>query len=259
MSEADAAVAIVHTDRLPESVLLMRRTERENDPWSGHWSFPGGRREPEDHELLCTALRELEEECGVRLGREHLEAALPVTLARRRVGRFLVVAPFVFLVESELPAEPHLEEAVEARWVPLNILRDPARHALRRVPGLPPEVLFPAIDLNAVPLWGFTYRLITEWLGLVPKDAPFEQAGFGSARALLEFLLARGLRLAHGWIDGENTKIAAVKGTIPVEDVLAHASAPTLHIPHLNRLEVRSDSVRVTGLAFEEYLIRAAG
>ena len=40
-------------------------------------SFPGGRREPKDCDLLHTALRELEEECGIHLARERLEAALP--------------------------------------------------------------------------------------------------------------------------------------------------------------------------------------
>ena len=51
MPDADAAVAIVHARDAAASVLLIRRAERESDPWSGHWSFPGGRREPEDGDL----------------------------------------------------------------------------------------------------------------------------------------------------------------------------------------------------------------
>ena len=73
MTEAEAAVAIVQAHGERESVLLMRRAEREGDSWSGHWSFPGGWRQAGDRDLLCTALRELEEECGVRLAREHLQ------------------------------------------------------------------------------------------------------------------------------------------------------------------------------------------
>jgi 8-oxo-dGTP pyrophosphatase MutT (NUDIX family) len=85
VAQPAAAVAIVHARGAEESVLLIRRTEREDDPWSGHWSFPG--RDPEDIDLVHTALRELAEECGIALSRESLEAALPPTWAGRRVGQ----------------------------------------------------------------------------------------------------------------------------------------------------------------------------
>jgi len=81
MVEPEAAVAIVRTRGPRRSILLMRRSERKEDSWSGHWSFPGGRRDPDDPDLLHTALRELKEECGVRLDRKHMGAAY-----RRRVG-----------------------------------------------------------------------------------------------------------------------------------------------------------------------------
>jgi 8-oxo-dGTP pyrophosphatase MutT (NUDIX family) len=163
MPEPDAAVAIVHA-RAADSVLLIRRAERDADAWSGHWSFPGGRREPADPDLLHTALRELEEECGIRLARERLETALPPAVARRKVGRFLLVAPFVFGVDGEEPVKLDPQEAADAMWVPLNVLRDEERHALRSVPGLPPDLRYPSIELKGVPLWGFTYRLIADWL-----------------------------------------------------------------------------------------------
>jgi 8-oxo-dGTP pyrophosphatase MutT (NUDIX family) len=255
MPEPDAAVAIVHARAAADSVLLMRRAEREADAWSGHWSFPGGRREKEDRDLLCTALRELEEECGIRLARERLAAALPPAVARRRVGRFLLVAPFVFSVGDEQPVRLDPLEAVEAVWVPLSVLRDPARHALRPVPGLPPEVRFPAIELNGVPLWGFTYRLITDWLDLNPHERPIEAAGFQAACALLDGLIAHGCTLDHGWVDQDSVKVAVVRGPIPVQLVLAQVSCPAAHIPRINMLEARPERVRVVGLGFEEYLI----
>jgi 8-oxo-dGTP pyrophosphatase MutT (NUDIX family) len=170
MAEPAAAVAIVHAHSAEESVLLIRRTERDDDPWSGHWSFPGGRRDPGDIDLVQTALRELAEECGIELSRDSLEASLPPTLAGRRVGHTITVAPFLFRAERELPTVLDPREAAEALWIPLSVIRDPMRHCLTPVPRMPPEQSFPAIQLNGVPLWGFTYRVITEWLGVTPQQ-----------------------------------------------------------------------------------------
>ncbi len=266
--EPEAAVAIVRA-RLPrESILLIRRSERKNDPWSGHWSFPGGRRDPEDPDLLHTALRELEEECGIRLAREHSELALPHVLARRSTGKFVLVAPFVFGIESELPTVVDHREAVEAVWLPQSVWCDPARHYLRAVPGRADDLLFPAIDLNGLPIWGFTYRLATEWLGLLPTQRPIEQAGFEVACRVLNFLLSQGLTLKCGWEDriapqataeGPALKVATVKGAIPVALVTSHFAIPGSFVPPINLLEIHPDHIRVVGLAFEEYLISASG
>ena len=166
MTQPDAAVAIVHAREPEESVLLIRRSVRDDDPWSGHWSFPGGRCDPEDRDPLDTALRELAEECGILLTREQMESALPPTVARRLAPPYLLVAPFVFAVTTELPTALDPREAAASLWVPLRELRDPARHELRSIPGRASDTLFPCVLLDGTPLWGFTYRLIADWLSL---------------------------------------------------------------------------------------------
>lgn len=259
---------MVHARGPEESILLIRRAERQEDPWSGHWSFPGGRRDRDDADPLHTALRELEEECGIRLARPDMEAALPPTVARRRTGPFLLVAPFVFRVERELATVLDPREAAESRWIPLSLLRDPTRHSLSCVPGRPREMLFPAIALDGGPLWGFTYRLITDWLGLGSKQQPESRAGLEVASRLLDFVLSHGLKLEHGWIErsaqpgtpgGEGVRAAAVTGAIPVMPVLAHFSVPGPHVMAVNCLDVQSGHIRLVGPAFEEYFIYGSG
>jgi 8-oxo-dGTP diphosphatase len=249
MAEPEAAVALLHAPAPDESVLLMRRAEREGDSWSGHWSFPGGRRNASDYDLLHTALRELEEECGIRLPRTAVASELPPRIAGRRVGAYVLVAPFVFRVEGELATILDPLEAAHAAWIPLSWLRDPERHHLRPVPGVPRDVLFPAVDLDSAPLWGFTYRVLVEWLGFTtgPGDS------FQAADAVLAFLASQGIAVRHTWHD----QVAEVEGEIPVEAVLWQFAGPGPHVQAVSRFEVRADAIRIAGPSFEEYVIRA--
>lgn len=263
MQEADAAVAIVHAHEPEDSVLLIRRSEREDDPWSGHWSFPGGRRESRDADLLATALRELSEECGVELERSACEAALKPVPARRRVGQHLLVAPFVFHVDCQFATCLDPTEAVLSLWMPLAVLTDAARHCVQSIPGVPSEMLFPCIGLEGMPLWGFTYRLITQWLGLLPDSGAVERAGLEAANRLLGFLLTRGLTLVRGWEDRSAQGLAmtaVVQGEIPVAAVreFVRTSGSGI-IPPVNVIELAPDHIRIAGLALEEYLIQASG
>lgn len=252
MQECEAAVAIVRARRPEDSVLLMRRTEREGDPWSGHWSFPGGRRELSDPDALATAARELYEECGVRVDETQLETALPAEVARRRTGRFLRVAPFVFRIDSQIPTVLDTSEAVEAQWVRVARLRDPAEHRLLPVPGMPAGMLFPAIAFDHIPLWGFTYRLITEWLDLLPVN----RAGTGrnTVERIALFLEQAGLRLTR---DPGRCEVR-VEGAWPVAELIRFLGFANGEIPLVNVVEVSEQLVRIVGLDFAEWTIRAA-
>jgi 8-oxo-dGTP pyrophosphatase MutT (NUDIX family) len=248
---------------MPEdSVLLIRRSDREEDSWSGHWCLPGGRREPQDPDLLHTAVRELEEECGLMLKPEDGATALPHMWARRHVGRYVLVAPFLFQVERQLATVLDPREAADALWIPLRVLRDPARHALRPVPGWPAEVLFPGIELTGAPLWGFTYRLITGWLRLWPHESMNREASEAAADCVLDFLIRLGLPANREWkgedFEGRHVRLAEIREAIPAAAVLSHFSKTEAFLPAVNALEVRANYVRLAGATFEEYVIRVA-
>jgi 8-oxo-dGTP pyrophosphatase MutT (NUDIX family) len=244
MSVPEAAVALVHAGPPCDSILLMRRTERAGDAWSGHWSFPGGRRDSGDTGLLHTALRELEEECGIRLRPEDAAGALPARVAGRRSGAYVLVAPFLFQVAGELATVLDPLEAAHAAWIPLSLLRDLAHHHLRNVPGAPAEFYFPAVDLDVAPLWGFTWRVLVEWLDLGPRD---------SLPAVAQSLVEH-LRLDCTW----NGRTGAVRGPIPVEAATEWMCRPGPHVFALHRMEVRPEVIRLTGPDLEEYMIRAS-
>jgi 8-oxo-dGTP diphosphatase len=266
LTTPEAAVAILRA-RERDSFLLMRRSEHPHDPWSGHWSFPGCRREQSDPDLRFTALRELAEECSIHLPPDALESELAPVIARRRTPPFMVVAPFVFAIENQLPTVLDPEEAVEAVWVPTADWRTPEKHKLTNVPGMPASWLFPALELNGVPVWGFTYRLAMDWLGLVSNDGGLASAGLSAATAVLDLFVSKGLVVKDGLkiADAElpTTEIqpratATVSGVIPVEQTIEHLSRPGSSFPSVSAIEVQRNHVRVVGLEFEEYLITAS-
>ena len=103
----------------------------------GQIAFPGGRREPEDPDLLATALREAEEEVGLEPGRVEILAALPVIETMATGFR---VAPFLGRLNGAPPTwrrqETEIDEILE---VPLEDLTRPDAHAVEywQLPGWP--------------------------------------------------------------------------------------------------------------------------
>jgi 8-oxo-dGTP pyrophosphatase MutT (NUDIX family) len=157
-----AAVAIVVRDGTDgPQILLIRRAEHPADPWSGHMAFPGGREDPEDENLLATAIRETFEELALDLrqaGRLLGQLApLPAVARGGPVG--LTIVPFVF----ELTAAAELkysEEVAEALWVPINPLLHGRLRTMFAVDRGGERVEFPAHDVDGRIVWGLTYRML---------------------------------------------------------------------------------------------------
>ena len=147
----------------PEAILLIRRADRPGDPWSGHMALPGGRREPEDADLLATAIRETREEVGIDLDREQLLGGLDDVIPRNPVLPPIAVRPFVFL----LPRPPSLvlnPEVAATQWVTLEDLLQPGGYHLATL-----EVAGQMRDVQAYRLadavvWGMTERILTDFL-----------------------------------------------------------------------------------------------
>lgn len=160
-----AAVAVVIAPRAGPpaggaALALIRRAEHPQDPWSGQMGFPGGRAEPEDLDSWGTAIREAEEEVGLRLASARRLGALSELQAMsggRSVG--LAIAPVVFWLERPAPLTPTAEVA-EALWVPFATLLDPARSTtvVRTFAGRRYEL--PGVDVGCGVVWGLTWRML---------------------------------------------------------------------------------------------------
>ena len=119
----DAAVAvIINSSQSTSSLLLIRRTQRIGDPWSGQIAFPGGHRAPGDRSFLETAIRETNEEVGLSLRDHSVLGVLPLVYARNRRIR---VAPFVFQLMTSVEIRSNMEVA-NVFWVLINDLANSA-------------------------------------------------------------------------------------------------------------------------------------
>jgi 8-oxo-dGTP pyrophosphatase MutT (NUDIX family) len=156
-----AVAAVIAPD--PEAILLIRRAERAGDPWSGHMALPGGRREPEDPDLLFTAIRETREEVGLQLTAADLVGSLEDVVPRTPVLPPIAVRPYVFLVSSR-PRISLNPEVTATNWVPLShLLRPDTWHPVRLEVAGQSRVV-PAFELEDGIVWGMTERILTALL-----------------------------------------------------------------------------------------------
>jgi 8-oxo-dGTP pyrophosphatase MutT (NUDIX family) len=163
----EAAVALVLRARESLEVLLIKRSERQSDPWSGHMALPGGRRDAADADLCMTAVRETREETGIDVGRiGRLLGPLDEVEPRSRRLPVLVIAPFVFAVAPDTVATPDPREVEAALWVSIEALRhtDAAAELVLELEG--GSRSFPSIRYQEHVIWGLTHRILTQFLAI---------------------------------------------------------------------------------------------
>jgi 8-oxo-dGTP pyrophosphatase MutT (NUDIX family) len=135
-------------------------TERRGDlrRHAGEVSFPGGRRDPGE-ELVETALREAEEEIGLRGDRVEIAGCLPP------VGTFVTgykIHPFVGLIDAGMRFEPNPAEVESVLAVSLEDLR--AGYARRRVVRRGMPFKGDTYKVGDTLIWGATARIVGELL-----------------------------------------------------------------------------------------------
>ena len=141
-------------------------TERRADlrRHAGEISFPGGRREPQDADLLATALRETHEEIGLPPERVELLGALQPTPT---FVTDYAIYPFVGLIEPGFAwvlAEAEVGQVLE---LPLARLR--AGHGRPRLirRGLPFRT--DVYDVDGHRVWGATARIVADLLDRIDE------------------------------------------------------------------------------------------
>ena len=167
-----AVSAVLRGDGEDTQVLLIRRSERPGDPWSGHMAFPGGHAEPGES-LIDAARRETWEELSLDLWRHarpigELDHAHAVARGRRLD---MVIAPFVFeLVDDPPELVPDAHEVAGYVWAPLGPMITGAAHTILEHHMEGELRRFPGYDVEGNVVWGLTYRILGTLFALLHPD-----------------------------------------------------------------------------------------
>ena len=169
-----SAVAMILQVRQGElHILMIKRAEREGDPWSGHMAFPGGRMDKEDAHGFAVAVRETEEEVGLTLGpQDQCIGRLSDINARPHKGAFgMAVSPFVFRLEREVEFTPN-HEVAEVVWVPLEFLLDTDNREEMVWEFKRAKIPMPCYFYGDRRIWGLSLMMLDELMDLVEGNNP---------------------------------------------------------------------------------------
>lgn len=158
-----AVVMPLYEDGDGLQILFTRRSE-EMSQHKGQIAFPGGLQHPDDPSLRATALREAEEEIGLRAGDVEILGELDDTATA--TTRF-IVTPFVGLIPYPYTFRVNPAEIVELIPLPLSLLRDPSRfrEELWDRDGAKIPVYFYMAGSHVI--WGLTARIVKQFLEAV--------------------------------------------------------------------------------------------
>lgn len=154
-----AAVLIPLID---DGAIRMLLTERAGSLQShgGEVAFPGGREDEEDGSSLITALRETEEEVGIRP--EDVEV---VGELRPFVSKYgLLVTPFVGVIRQPVVYRPSHDEIASLFEVPIEFFGQTEPVRIDDLDRQGERNMVPAWDFDGYEIWGLTSLIITEFL-----------------------------------------------------------------------------------------------
>jgi len=173
LDQTHAAVSMILRGGPDPDILLIKRAETQGDPWSGHMAFPGGKKSDGDRSLQGTAVRETREEVGLdleavgtRLGR--LRSLSPSTFRLPPIS----IYPFVFAVPGHTRARVASREVDEILWTPLASFLTPSSRSTATIQVGSQAREFPCFDIRGRTVWGLTYRILTDFLRVIPALPP---------------------------------------------------------------------------------------
>lgn len=155
-SPAEAAVLIAFLEKAGGPELLLTRRKDDLVKHAGQVAFPGGARDPEDHDPEATALREAKEEVALPPSRVDVLGRLP----RYPTTTGYLVTPIVGHVANPLELRRAPSEVAEIFTLPLAVLLDRDRWQQRILELEGMRVPYYEMHWDGQRIWGATAGML---------------------------------------------------------------------------------------------------
>jgi 8-oxo-dGTP pyrophosphatase MutT (NUDIX family) len=166
-SFARAAVLVPLFEKEGECHILFTKRTDQVKYHKGEISFPGGVFDEGDLELERTALREADEEIGLKENDVHLMGILDdiVTITE------FIVTPFVGHIPYPYPFKTSPIEIAEMIEVPLSSLLEKDCFSEREIIRMGRKEMVYAFQYKDHVIWGATARILKQFLDLISSSA----------------------------------------------------------------------------------------
>mgnify|MGYP001356345126 FL=1 len=154
-----AAVLIALTNEKDPKILYTLRSNKLSSH-SGEVSFPGGKYEEGDENLVDTALRESHEEIGLKRSEVNILGSLDSMVSRFNIS----VTPFVGVISKGAKTNSDSEEIEVCFKVPLSFLLDDKRLRNDAVRRGKETFYVPAYSFKTYVIWGLTAMITVNFL-----------------------------------------------------------------------------------------------
>ncbi len=145
----------------PEVILTLRAQNLSTH--GGEVAFPGGRRDPEDSDLIRTALRETQEEVGLAPNLVQVVGPLSEVVSRHGVK----VTPYVGFIPDAVEYQANADEIASVFSVPLDFFANDPRETTQRIDYLGNTWYVPSYHFAGYKIWGLTAIMLVELVNLV--------------------------------------------------------------------------------------------
>ena len=158
-----AAVLLTLYPKDGQYCILLHKRSEQVEYHKGEISFPGGTQDKEDRDPLDTALREAEEEMGIR--REDVTILGELDEVATNSG--FLVRVYVGTIDYPYPFKPSNLEIAEVLEVPIAVLQDPANLRVESRWEQGQLTTTYAYAYNQHVIFGATARILQQFLELL--------------------------------------------------------------------------------------------